>query len=140
MEIMLRRHIITFAEDLMSAINLMAVAIPNAVITSIERVEDSKLYERYYEIRASIAYARGGNPNERYLWYMQAHGAALLSSNTASNCVVKRPNLVTQCAFTKQTRARDTHITTLLMRHTSELPHACGARIKQVLLRERRGP
>ena len=49
-----------------------AVAIPNAIITSIERVEDASLYARYFEIRASIAYARGGNPNERYLWYAQA--------------------------------------------------------------------
>jgi hypothetical protein len=46
---------------------------PNATITSIERIENYPVYERYSEMRASIAYSRGGNPNERFLWYLEIH-------------------------------------------------------------------
>jgi len=46
-----------------------SVAMPNASITSIERIENVELYERYFEMRTNIAYSRGGNPNERFLWY-----------------------------------------------------------------------
>ena len=51
------------------------LSMPNAIITSIERVENVALYERYCEVRTSIAYICGGNPSERFLWYCSESGA-----------------------------------------------------------------
>jgi len=44
-------------------------SMPDATVVSIKRLENAEMYNAYFEVRQAVGMLRGGNPNERYLWW-----------------------------------------------------------------------